>query len=395
MTGLTRKAHSFVKIFIKMLIYSLVNSAFSKNFSLLCIFSRKPSMINRSRKTLTKSIKVFAQSAKLVSIKIAAVIFIFFLVCSQTALADNSILSGIKNWASGDKSSSNEEAQSTQSLQLTAIQPQKDLTSESSFDPESLFPQPSGFDKQAFQSVTKQSMPMTPSQIIKLKKMLDVTQRAAAVFPGAPPKPVLSTQAVNLSPGVLPPVIRLQQGFVTSVVFVDSTGADWPIEGYDLGNTRAFNIQWQHDSNTMMIQAISRYTVGNLAVKLKSLSTPVMLTLIPGQEVVDYRMDLHIQQKGPNAKEGEKMPAAANDLLMGVLDGLPPKGAVSLSVSGGGCSAWSLGDKMFLRTRFSVLSPAWSAMMSSPDGTKAYEMEKSSMVLVSKYGRPTELKLEG
>ena len=53
-----------------------------------------------------------------------------------------------------------------------------------------------------------------------------------------------------------------------------------------------------------MVQARSTYTYGNLAVKLAMLNTPVMLTLVPGQKVVDYRVDLRIQGLGPNAAPG-------------------------------------------------------------------------------------------
>jgi intracellular multiplication protein IcmK len=262
---------------------------------------------------------------------------------------------------------------------------------------QTLFKKPDVDEAQAFDNITKSAMPMTPEQIVRLHKMLDVTQRASVVSAALPPKPTLSTQVVNLSPGAIPPVIRLQQGFVTSVVLVDETGADWPIEAYDLGNARAFNIQWQQGSNVMMLQAISLYTYGNLAVKLKGLSTPVMLTLIPGQQVVDYRIDLRIQKQGPNAKPMlvDNTPSSPSDILLGILDGIAPPGSRILHVAGGDCMAWLFGDKMYLRTSLTVLSPSWIAVMTSPDGTNAYEMEQSSTVLISRYGKPVELKIEG
>jgi intracellular multiplication protein IcmK len=54
-----------------------------------------------------------------------------------------------------------------------------------------------------------------------------------------------------------------------------------------------------------------------------------------------------------------------------------------------------MGDKMFLRTRFTLLSPGWVGKMVSPDGMYAYEVQRSSSVLVSLYGEPVELKIEG
>ena len=286
---------------------------------------------------------------------------------------------------------------SSQKLQLTAYNPNSVDQKLEQYDPQHLFSKPDALEDQAFHNVSKQAMPMTPAQILKLKKMLAVTQSASAALPGTPPKPTLSTQIVSLSPGSSPPVIRLQQGFVTSVVFVDDTGQNWPIDSYDLGNSQAFNIQMPTNSNMLMIQALSRYTYGNLAVKLQGLSTPVMLTLVSGQQAVDYRADLQIQAEGPNAKPiiNNQLPKSANNTLLSVLDGVSPDGSTVLTVSGGDSSAWLLGDKMYLRTKLTVLSPSWIGIMTSSDGTKAYEMEKSSTVLVSRYGKPIELRIEG
>ena len=203
---------------------------------------------------------------------------------------------------------------------------------------------------------------------------------------------------VSLAPGATPPVIRLSAGFVSSLVFLDSSGAPWPINSYDLGNPQAFNVQWDKKSNTLLIQASSLYTYGNLAVTLKSLNTPVMLTLIPGQKAVDYRVDLRIQHLGPNAKAvlgGNGLPGVANPVLLGVLDGVPPAGSKSLKVSGGQAQAWYEGGKIYLRTRLTVLSPGWLSTMTSADGTKAYEMPATPSILVSHNGKATQLRVEG
>lgn len=250
-----------------------------------------------------------------------------------------------------------------------------------------------------FNQILQQTLPMTPSQIQRLHRLYDKTQKAAATPPSTPPSPTSTSQVVDLSPGAVPPVIRLSQGFVTSVVFIDSTGASWPIVAYDLGNPKAFNIQWDKN-NTLMIQALSPYTYGNLAIKLQDQTTPVMVTLIPDQQVVDYRVDLRITGYGPNAKLGQlsgasHLPASANPLLLSVLDGVPPSGSQALQVSGGDAQAWRLNGKLYLRTRYNVLSPSWLAKLSSADGTHAYEMSSVPVVLVERGGKTTQLKIGG
>lgn len=253
-------------------------------------------------------------------------------------------------------------------------------------------------DVKAFEGVTRQMFPLTPEQLLRLKQLYQTNEYAKAATAGVPPKPTATSQFVNLSPGSTPPVIRLSQGFVSSLVFLDSTGAPWPISAYDLGDPSSFNIQWDKTSNTLMIQALKLYNYGNLAVRLRGLNTPVMLTLIPGQKAVDYRVDLRIQGYGPNAKSTPMengIPPSANDLLLHVLDGVPPPGSRRLTVSGGDARAWIINDKMYVRTNLTILSPGWIGSMTSADGMHAYEMQKSPVLLVSWHGKVMQLKVEG
>src|SRR3990167_5272288 len=292
-------------------------------------------------------------------------------------------------------------------LSLTTLQPSvpvvddnsqvavpKDLT----LDPNKLFSRPTRLYQQTYEAVTRQAMPMTPYQINKLKRMLAATKEAAASPAGVPPQPVTSSIMVSLAPGATPPVILLQEGFISSLVFVDATGQKWPIEAYDLGDPNAFNIQWQQDSNMLLIQASTLFTYGNLAVKLKGLTTPVMLTLVPGQQTVDYRVDIHVQGQSPDAPAptSSGLPAPVSNQLLDVLNGIPPAGATTLQVTGGSCDAslnncqaWYNGSKLYIRIPMDILSPSWISKMQSSDGMRAYEMEKTPSLLVSDYGNTT------
>lgn len=253
-------------------------------------------------------------------------------------------------------------------------------------------------DSKAFDSVTDQLFPLSPDRVLELKQKYHTNQYATESPVGTPPKPTATSQFVNLSPGSTPPVIRLAQGFVSSLVFLDVTGAPWPIQAYDLGDPESFNIQWDKVSNTLMIQASKLYNYGNLAVRLKGLNTPVMLTLIPGQKAVDYRVDLRIQGYGPNAVSlplEEGLPPNPSDVLLHILEGVPPDGSVHLTVSGGDARAWILGEKIYVRTNLTILSPGWIASMTSADGMHAYEMQKTPVLLVSWHGKVMQLKVEG
>lgn len=258
--------------------------------------------------------------------------------------------------------------------------------------------QPNEDSDTAFNAMMQQNMPLQPQQVVQLHQQMDISQRAAAMPANVPPKPVSTTLMINLAPGTTPPAIRLAQGYVSSLVFVDSTGTPWPIASYDIGNPGAVNIQWDSKGNILLLQAVKPYSYGDIVIRLVGLPTPITLELVSGQRVVDYRVDLHVSGLGPNTKElpmGTALPGSANQLLLGVLDGVAPAGSRPLQVHGADAQAWGLGDKMYFRTRLTLLSPGWVGTMVSPDGMHAYELPKTSSVLVSRYGEPIELKIEG
>lgn len=251
---------------------------------------------------------------------------------------------------------------------------------------------------QAFTETTDNLLPLTSDQIRTLHGLFSGTQRAVAEAPGIPPRPTSAAKIVNLAPGATPPIIRLSAGFVSSLVFLDASGAAWPIESYDLGDPRSYNIQWDKKSNMLLVQAITEFKTGNLAVMLRGLNTPVMLTLIPGQRAVDYRVDLRIPGLGPNAAPAampETLPGASNPVLLDVLNGVPPPGSRALSIAGRDCQVWLLNGKLYLRTRLTVLSPGWISTLSSADGMHAYEMQQTPVILASENGKMVKLTIQG
>jgi intracellular multiplication protein IcmK len=250
----------------------------------------------------------------------------------------------------------------------------------------------------AFRSVTQDAFPLNPNQINELRNMLDQTQRAQAAAPyKTPPAPTSTSLTIDLAPGAVPPVVRLSKGFVSSLVFIDSTGAPWPIDSFDLGDPTAFNISWDKKGNTLMVQARQDYSYGNLAVNLKNLNTPVMLTLVPGQRVVDYRVDMRVPGQGPQATVaiGDDLPAPADNQLLNVLNGIAPMNGRRLKTENDFAQVWMVGDVLYLRSAYVILSPAWVAKMSSADGMNAYKLPPSPLVLLMRHGQIVSVKIEG
>lgn len=269
---------------------------------------------------------------------------------------------------------------------------------EGSNEPLPRFTKPMTLRDQAFKDLLDSVSPLTPEQIVEMRKQQDQTQRAVASPPDTPPRPVSSTLTIDLSPGAVPPVIRLGFGFVTSLVFVDSTGQSWPVADYNLGNPKNFNIQWDKKTNTLFLQSTTPYNSGNLAVRLAKLDTPVMLSLVSGQRDVDYRVDVQVPGRGPHALAqvvGDQLPTAPNPLLLSVLDGVPPPGSQELEVYGGYGRAWLHKGKLIFRSQLTILSPAWVATVSSLDGTRVYEMNPTPLLIASHNGQPVKIVLKG
>lgn len=250
----------------------------------------------------------------------------------------------------------------------------------------------------AFRQLLNKSMPMTPEQIIDYRKELYRSQQAVNTSPVTPPRPVSSTITVDLSPGMSPPVIRLAPGFVTSMVFLDATGQPWPIADYSIGNSKQFNVQWDSKKNTLFIQSTTNFTSSNLALRLAELDTPLVISLVSGQKEVDYRTDIQVNGHGPNALApilGNDLPQATSTHLLGVLDGIPPAGSKELLMNCAFGRAWVTGNRLLFRTRLTVLSPAWLATVSSPDGTRVYDMPKTPLILATQDGKTIRIELRG
>ena len=248
---------------------------------------------------------------------------------------------------------------------------------------------------EAFSGVINQLLPMTPDQVVKLREVFTENQKAAATPPGVPPKPTSTSLIVNLSPQAVAPVIRLKAGYITSLVFIDATGQPWPIAAYSIGDPSSFSIQWDHKGNTLLVQSATFYKSSNLAVILRDLNTPIMITMISGQEAVDYRVDLRVPGAGPNAVYVQNgIPSGVNPVLFEVLSDVPPQGSKELKVNGGGNSkAWQLGDKLYLHTNLTVTSPGWQAIMNGSDGSHAYQLQIAPVIKALQNGKDKILTL--
>jgi intracellular multiplication protein IcmK len=248
-------------------------------------------------------------------------------------------------------------------------------------------------EEATFEMALKQLLPLKPDQI---RTTLDRFResREAAETPLTIPEPRSEVQTASLDPTAEPLIIRAAPGNVTTLTFLDATGAPWPIQ--DMSWAGPFTIQpTDSGSNMIRLSPTTAHGAGNISIRMVDMMTPVVMRLTTGIDWVHYRLDVRIPKPGPLAKTpiieygGLKTVAGKDEQMVGVLDGTPPVGAEKLKVEGvdGRTSAYSMSGRTYLRTPLTLLSPGWDASVSSADGVNVYAFNSAPVVLLSDEGR--------
>ncbi|MDR3450968.1 MAG: DotH/IcmK family type IV secretion protein [Alphaproteobacteria bacterium] len=233
-------------------------------------------------------------------------------------------------------------------------------------------------------------LPLSPDQIHGFMDKLEETQNAAQFPAEGAPKGQTRIATISLEPGVVPPQINLATGYVTTITMVDASGEPWPI--LDVGVGGNFEVSpTQAGTHVVRVMPLTRIGSGDLSILLKDLPTPVIFRLTAGGPNVDLRYDARIGKLGPGAKPqiiSRPRLEAGDETLTLLLENAPPPSATRLKVGGldARTKAWGIGDKVYVRTPLTLLSPAWNASVAAADGTTVYEIGSAPVLLMSDNG---------
>ncbi len=251
-------------------------------------------------------------------------------------------------------------------------------------------PSSSDVNNPAFQQLLSNYFPLTPNQIHQFKNVVAEQQEANAAPPGAAPaEGTSSIIPVTLKPGGIMPVVRVGQGMITSLVFTDASGQVWPITSFSIGDPSAFAVQWDKKSGVLMIQGQKLYAQTNIGVMLEGMEIPVMLNLLIGQQSWDYLDYIQLDQNQPGDTNALTSVTQAPSYLIDLLNGIPPQGATSLSVSDSSTAqVWSYQNQYIMTTKATLISPAFTARADGPGSTPshAYALPATPEILVSNMG---------
>lgn len=271
-------------------------------------------------------------------------------------------------------------------------------------------PGPSTYDE-----ALQQMFPLEPGEVRKTLRQSDEVLRARAAPVG--PEVEFRTRSVNvrLDPGAVPERVVVAPRNTTTLTFSDMTGQPWPIQFYVTANPEQFDVKapgcdetgnCKVGSNMVMITPLISHAQGNLVVTLRDQPVPVTVDLRVGSRsgadfkagVADARVDMRLPGLGPNAVspivEASDLHQPDDKTMLAFLDGVPPREAQSLRVGGlSDVQAWRLGDRVYVRTPYAMLSPAWMDHVRGVSGMLVYAIPETPVVLLSTHGSVTTVSL--
>ena len=278
-----------------------------------------------------------------------------------------------------------------------------------------------GLDDPSFRSAAQgtPALTLTPEMIIELGRRFKENRNAQEeVMAPSIAMPVTRSVNASLGPGGATSIIQAVQGYPTALAFVDATGQPWPIAwdtnsnpasdgsnggagGVPAVQATGFDIRVPlKGSNVLQLAPRSSAPRGGVLVNLQGAPAPLTFMIMGGRDRYDARVDVRVADRGPNAKvqiiTRPNTPETGAAYLTAMLDGAPPADAVPLSVSGvspDDVRAWRLGDKVYLRTHYTILAPEWTAEQHGPNNMAIYAIPATPVVLLSANGRSVSARL--
>lgn len=247
--------------------------------------------------------------------------------------------------------------------------------------------------REAYDAALQGLLPLRPEEIRELLEHFDRTQESVELPVYPAPTPEVAVETISLDPGTQPATIKSAFGHVTTITFLDATGAPWPIEDISWAGNFTVVEGSSEGSHMIRISPQSEFATGNMSLRLLTLKTPVIITLDTSRDIVHYRFDAIIPDYGPLAETpliDTGLSISAGDAEIGsVLQGVMPESATKLSVSGvdGRTTAYTMGGQTYVRTPLTLLSPSWSSSVSSADGMRVYAIQDAPVLLLSDKGR--------
>ena len=285
-----------------------------------------------------------------------------------------------------------------------------------------------------FAEALEMTLPLSPQEILRAKALREAIENASSPVPA---KMCMESRNLTLIPKGVPQIVRLTQGYSSTLVFQDLTGKPWPILHTVLGNPQAFSTlqpgqkreergsmrdsagepkkseasqeragQAERDINSQQshmlnIVPLTSRANSNLAIALEDAPYPVIVQLIcdspkAAKRSQDALIVFRLDQKGPLSSEVDNRSASSplSDASLAFIHNDPPSEARALITrpSLSDTRLWQLGQSIYLRTPHALVWPAWKSVANG-ENIRVYELGRSPSLVVAIDGKNTTLTL--
>lgn len=219
---------------------------------------------------------------------------------------------------------------------------------------------------------------------------------------GPPPKIKAKTFTVSPGPGYRSPLVTVAPRYWGSIVFVDATGAPWPILHQAAGNPQVLPIakpEGLEPGNQLQVTAMYRKGYGNVMVTLQGLPDPLEVRLEANHKVATNPVTIRVDRVGPLASPmvmPERVSPTVSPDAEDFLNRVPPAGAEGVTLNGalpGEIMAWRYKGSLWLRTPRHVRWPA-AEDVTSQAGIRVYRLPDEPMVIISRDGHDITLQVQ-
>ncbi len=245
----------------------------------------------------------------------------------------------------------------------------------------------------AFEAALRETAPLSDKEIHDYRSKAINLQRMQEA-PVGNPRPSSRSVVLSLQAGEKAPSLSLAPGNATVLTFYDQTGAAWPVESVTVGNPTAYNAQEAGEkgkTNMVVISPLSNFASANLVVTLVGYPVPVLFSLQTGSGRVDYRLDVEITARGPNAHydmtESSSLQPTNDPTVQSFIDDVAPKGAVKVTTTNSDVEAWRYKDMLYVRTTMELLSPAYIGRAHHPSGVNVFTLADAPVLMFEQDGR--------
>jgi hypothetical protein len=250
--------------------------------------------------------------------------------------------------------------------------------------------------EQSFDKLMDKEIPLSSEEITELR----VAKENEQIALNTRLRPInnhIRTTDINVE-SPIPVSIFVSKGLASSLVFFDSTGEPWPVEGDVIGDSSAYESNIMNSKNVVTFNILKEFTETNALITLEGMSTPLVFKLVSNGKDNDDRLSARMQTPGPNAKVTLYMDQQFENkdpYMVELMNNSFTEQGDQYRLKGISGKVFINGNKMYVKTFEKLVSPAWMGEMKSSTGYNLYELKPTSKLLFNVDGRIVQVKVEG